>query len=112
VLAIKVVQKSRQIGILKAMGMTDRASSLVFLFEGLLLGAAGSVFGVVLGVSLLIGFVTFATNPDGSSLIDLSLDYRFVIGSGLVAVLAAALAAVVPARKSSRLSPIEVIRNA
>jgi lipoprotein-releasing system permease protein len=112
VLAIKVVQKSKQIGILKAMGLTDGASSRVFLYEGLLLGLVGSVFGVVLGVSLLISFVTFATNPDGSPLIDLYLDYPFVIGSGVIAVLAAALAAVIPARKSSKLSPIEVIRNA
>lgn len=112
VLIIKVVQKSRQIGILKAMGMTDRASSLVFLFEGLMLGAAGSVIGVTLGVALLLSFVTFATNADGSALIDIYLDYRFVIGSGLIAVLAAGLASVIPARRSSRLSPIEVIRNA
>lgn len=112
VLAIKVVQKSKQIGILKAMGLTDGASSRVFLYEGLLLGLVGSVFGVVLGVSLLISFVTFATNPDGSPLIDLYIDYPFVIGSGVIAVLAAALAAVIPARKSSKLSPIEVIRNA
>lgn len=111
VLIIKVVQKSRQIGILKAMGMTDRASSLVFLFEGLMLGAAGSVIGVTLGVALLLSFVTFATNADGSALIDIYLDYRFVIGSGLIAVLAAGLASVIPARRSSRLSPIEVIRN-
>jgi len=112
VLAIKVVQKSKQIGILKAMGLTDGASSRVFLYEGLLLGLVGSVFGVVLGVSLLISFVTFATNPDGSPLIDLYIDYPFVMGSGVIAVLAAALAAVIPARKSSKLSPIEVIRNA
>jgi lipoprotein-releasing system permease protein len=111
VLIIKVVQKSRQIGILKAMGMTDRASSLVFLFEGLMLGAAGSVIGVTLGVALLLSFVTFATNADGSALIDIYLDYRFVIGSGFIAVLAAGLASVIPARRSSRLSPIEVIRN-
>jgi lipoprotein-releasing system permease protein len=112
VLVIKVVQKSRQIGILKAMGMTDRASSMVFLLEGLLLGAAGSVIGVTLGVALLLSFVTFATNPDGSALIDLYLDYWFVVGSGIIAVLAAALASLFPARRSSRLSPIEVIRNA
>ncbi|MCU0859634.1 MAG: ABC transporter permease [Thermoplasmata archaeon] len=111
VLAIKVVQKSRQIGILKAMGITDRAASLIFLFEGVILGGAGSVIGVSLGVGLLYSFTTFATNPDGSSLIDLYLDPAFVVGSGAIAVLASTLAAVIPARKSSRLSPVEVIRN-
>ena len=111
VLAIKVVQKSRQIGILKAMGIKDRGASLIFLFEGLILGVGGSVLGVLLGVGLLLSFVTFATNPDGSPLIDLYIDTTFVIGSGVVAVMAATLAAVVPARKSSKLSPIEVIRG-
>ncbi len=111
VLAIKVVQKSRQIGILKAMGITDRAASMIFLLEGVILGGAGSVIGVSLGVGLLYSFTTFATNPDGTALIDLYLSPAFVVGSGVVAVLAATLAAVIPARKSSKLSPVEVIRN-
>jgi len=111
VLAIKVVQKSRQIGILKAMGITDRAASMIFLFEGVILGSAGSIIGVMMGVGLLYSFTTFATNPDGTALIDLYIDAWFVIGSGIIAILAAALAAVVPARKSARLSPVEVIRN-
>jgi lipoprotein-releasing system permease protein len=111
VLAIKVVQKSRQIGILKAMGITDRAASMIFVFEGVMLGGAGSVIGVSMGVGLLYSFTTFATNADGSALIDLHLDLLFIIGSGVIAVAAATLAAVIPARKSSRLSPVEVIRN-
>ncbi len=111
VLAIKVVQKSRQIGILKAMGITDRAASMIFVFEGVMLGGAGSVIGVSMGVGLLYSFTTFATNADGSALIDLHLDLLFILGSGVIAVLAATLAAVIPARKSSRLSPVEVIRN-
>lgn len=111
VLAIKVVQKSRQIGILKAMGITDRAASMIFLLEGVILGGAGSVIGVTMGVGLLYSFTTFATNPDGTALIDLYLDPAFIVGSGVIAVLAATMAAVIPARKSSRLSPVEVIRN-
>ena len=111
ILAIKVVQKSREIGILKAMGVKDRAASLMFLFQGLILGVLGAVFGVLLGVMLLYGFVNFATNPDGSSLIELQLDLGFVVGSGVVAVLAATIASLVPARRSSRLSPVEVIRG-
>ena len=111
VLAIKVVQKSRQLGILKAMGITDRAASMVFLFEGLFLGIGGAVGGVLLGLFLLFGFSIGTANPDGSSLIAIHTDYAFIAASGIVAILAAIFASVLPARRSSRLSPIEVIRS-
>lgn len=67
VLAISVVQKSRQIGILKAKGMHNPKASLVFLFQGFLLGVLGAIAGVGLGIGLSWSFATFVTNPDGSS---------------------------------------------
>jgi len=112
ILAIKVVQKSRQLGILKAMGITDWAASQIFLLEGFFLGLGGAIIGVGIGLLLLLGFSFGSRNPDGSDLLTLYLDFRFIALSGVVAVLAATMAAVLPARKSSRLSPIEVIRNA
>ena len=111
VLAIKVVQKSRQLGILKAMGITDRTASMVFLFEGLFLGIGGAIGGVLLGLFLLYGFSIGTANADGSSLIAIRIDYVFIAISGIIATLAAIFAAVLPARRSSRLSPIEVIRS-
>lgn len=111
VLAITVMQKSKQVGILKAMGITDRISSLVFLFQGLFLGLLGAVLGVLLGVGLCVMFVTFARNPDGTALIAISVDYGFIALSAGIAVLAAIVASLIPARKSSQLNPIEVIRN-
>ena len=111
ILAITVVQKSRQIGILKAMGIKDGIASLIFLFQGLLLGMAGAVLGVAFGFGLLFSFSKFALNPDGTPVVPLFIDYRFIALSAMVAVLASMLAALIPARKSSKLNPIEVIRN-
>jgi lipoprotein-releasing system permease protein len=111
ILAITVVQKSRQIGILKAMGIKDGTASLIFLFQGLLLGMAGAVLGVAFGFGLLFSFSKFALNPDGTPVVPLFIDYRFIAFSAMVAVLASMLAALIPARKSSKLNPIEVIRN-
>ena len=111
VLAITVLQKSRQIGILKAMGIQDSQASLIFLFQGLLLGVIGSLLGIGLGIGLILAFTTFATNPDGSALIPIQYDLRFISFSALIAIGSALLASLVPARKSSQLSPIEVIRN-
>ena len=58
VLAISVEKKQRQIGILKAMGMTDKGTSKIFLFEGLILGFFGALFGVGLGLLLNFSFTT------------------------------------------------------
>ncbi|MBO1265047.1 ABC transporter permease [Proteiniclasticum sp. SCR006] len=112
ILAITVVQKSKQIGILKAMGIRDKTSSLIFLFQGLLLGVAGAVLGVILGLLLAFAFTKFALNPDGTPVVPLFIDPMFIALSAFIAVIASVVAALIPARKSSRLDPIEVIRNA
>lgn len=111
VLAITVLQKSRQLGILKAMGITNFNASLVFLFQGLLLGVLGGFLGLLIGIGLLYAFQTFALNPDGTPVVPVIINWRFMTFSGLLAVFACTLAAIIPARKSKKLSPIEVIRN-
>ncbi|PZC52022.1 MULTISPECIES: FtsX-like permease family protein [unclassified Mesotoga] len=111
VLAITVVQKSRQIGILKAMGLKDSTTSFVFLFQGLALGIVGAVVGIAFGILLIIMFSTFAVGTDGEPIIRISLSYGFVMMSALIAIGASTIAAMVPARRSSKLSPVEVIRN-
>lgn len=112
VLAITVMQKSKQIGILKAMGIKDSTASLIFLFEGLILGIFGAIFGVLLGVGLGYSFATFALKPNGEPVIPLTIEVDFIILSAFIALAASTLAALIPARKSSKLTVIEVIRNA
>ncbi|MBS4538538.1 ABC transporter permease [Clostridium sp. D2Q-11] len=111
VLAITVIQKSKQLGILKAMGIKDRTASLIFLFEGLLLGIIGAILGVALGLLLSFLFTKFAVNPDGTPVVSLYIDYTFIAISTLIAISSAIVAALIPARRSSKLNPIEVIRN-
>lgn len=111
VLAISVMQKSKQIGILKAMGMTNRSTGYVFLFQGLLLGLFGAVLGIALGVGLLASFTYFVKNPDGSALIPLQINAGFILASGGIAVLASLVASMIPASKSKKLNPIDIIKN-
>lgn len=113
ILAIIVLQKSKQIGILKAMGIKNSDASLIFLFQGLILGIFGALTGVVLGIGLLVSFQTFAIDATtGDPVIPLNIEYSFIALSALIAVGVSTVAALVPARKSSKLSVIEVIRNA
>ena len=111
-LAITVMQKSKQIGILKAMGILDSDASKVFLFEGFILGIFGAIGGVLLGLGLSYSFTTFALGPDGDPVVPLFIDPGFIILSAGIALLASTLAALIPAIKSSKLTVIEVIRNA
>lgn len=111
VLAITVLQKSKQIAILKAMGIKDKDASLIFLFEGLLLGIMGAVIGVTFGLLLSFMFSKFALNPDGTPIIQLYIDYKFIGISAIIAILSSTIAALIPARRSSKLNLLEVIKN-
>ena len=110
VLAITVLQKSRQIGILKAMGITDSVSSLVFLFQGFMLGILGGILGILFGLGLLWSFSQFALKPDGTPVVPIFINFGFIGLSGLIAVIASTFASIIPAIKSRKLSPIEVIK--
>ena len=111
VLAISVMQKSRQLGILKAMGIKNRTASLIFLTQGFVLGLFGAVMGVLFGLGLSASFTKFALKPDGTPVVALLIDPQFIGLSAVIALLAATLAALVPARRSSKLDPMEVIKN-
>ncbi len=107
VLGIAAVQKSRQLGILKAMGVDNRGAARIFLIQGLTLGVAGSVLGMGLGYVIGIAFLRFF----GTGAFGLKLDAFNLVAPAVLAVAGSAAASLIPARRASRLSPIEVIRN-
>lgn len=104
-LAISAVQKTRQIGILKAIGMGDAASGRIFLWQAALLGVGGTLGGIALGYGLIALFglvpVPFSIRPEPG----------FIVLSAAIGITVALLSSVIPARSTSRLDPIEVIQN-
>jgi len=111
VLAVSVVQKSRQIGILKAMGTNRKRVGRIFLIQGFLLGAIGAVLGILTGIGLSQLFVNLVRTPAGDPLFPIEVDPIFIGISFLIATFAGMLAALIPARNSAKLNPIEVIQN-
>ncbi|MCX7821257.1 MAG: ABC transporter permease [Brevinematales bacterium] len=107
VLGISAIQKSRQLGILKALGVNDVSSFNIFLIMGALLGLVGSVFGVLLGFFLAFGFIY------GAKGVSFSLDINMVniLMPVILSLFSSIIASVFPANNAKRLSPIEVIRN-
>jgi lipoprotein-releasing system permease protein len=106
VLAIAAVQKQRQLGILKAMGTTNRSASKIFVIQGFLLGSVGSIFGVAFGLLLAYGFLAGTGAPFG-----FEIDARTLLTPIFLALLASVIASAIPARRAAKISPIEVIRN-
>lgn len=111
VLAVSVVQKSRQIGILKAMGTRSTSASRIFLFQGGLLGLAGSILGSGFGLAMTYLFLWGTTIATGQPLFSLDFDPSYAAVVVIIATLASLLSATFPARKSARLDPIDVIRG-
>jgi len=110
VLVVSVVQKRREIGILRAMGATQGQVLRVFLLQGALVGAVGSALGVLLAVALIWAFTTFVRGSDGLPLFDITLAPGLALRIALVATACGVLAAVTPARRAAALDPAEAIR--
>ncbi|HEY3382002.1 MAG TPA: FtsX-like permease family protein [Vicinamibacterales bacterium] len=110
VLVVSVVQKSREIGILKAMGTPTRRIIRVFLIEGAVVGLAGSILGVALGAGLAIFFAGLVTNPDGSPTFPVDLTLALFLRASAVATVTGIVAAAAPAHRAARLDPVQVIR--
>ncbi len=111
VLIVSVVQRSRQIGILRAMGMERATVVRVFLWQGASIGLLGAVFGTALGSVFACLFEGSATNPDGSPTYAVNLSATLFIGCGLLAILTGMAASLLPARRAARLDPAEAIRH-
>jgi lipoprotein-releasing system permease protein len=110
VLVVSVVQKRREIGILRAMGATRGQVQRVFLVQGALVGAVGSVAGLVLAVVLIWLFTTFVRGADGLPLFVIHLQAHTALKVGLVATVSGVLAAIAPARSAAALDPAQAIR--
>ncbi len=109
-LAISAVQKTRQIGILKAMGMRDGETGRIFLWQALVLGLAGAAAGVAVGLGLIAVFTLVGRH--NAALFPIHPQVSFTVLSFLVGVLVAAASSLISSRRTSRLDPIEVIQNA
>jgi len=114
-LIMVVIEKRKDIGILKSMGSTNASIMKIFMFEGLVVGTAGVLLGTALGYVLCWIQKTFnliSLPPEIYFINSLPVDMRPLdfAAVALAAMLLTFLATVYPARRAAQLSPVEAIR--
>jgi putative ABC transport system permease protein len=113
-MAISVVQRKREIGILRALGSRRRELIALLTLEGALLGGVGSLLGIVLGIGLsrtLLAVTSQALNQTYLQLAatEVSIDGRMLAAALVLGTLAATVASAVPARRAARNRPAETL---
>lgn len=111
VLVVSVVQKRKEIGILRAVGATRGQMMRVFLWQGAIVGAAGALLGTGLAMALISVFSRVLRNDKGAQLFTLELDLRLMGIALAAAIVIGLIAAVLPARNAARLDPAQAIRG-
>ena len=115
-LIMVVMEKTRDIGIMKSMGAVSRSILRIFVFEGLVIGALGTAVGCTAGyfLALLLDRYQFVTLPGDVYPIETlpvemhGLDFALVAAAAMAITF---LAAIYPAWQASRLAPVEAIRR-
>ena len=111
VLVVSVIQRSKDIGILRAMGTRKVCILRIFLIQGGLLGLLGSLFGSAMGAAALIFWHGYARQADGTELFPLIMQWTLFAGSSVLATTTGVLAAMVPALRAANLDPVIAIRG-
>ncbi len=111
VLVVSVIQRSKDIGILRAMGSSRGQVLRIFLLQGGVLGFAGALCGCALGTAGLYWWHAAVRQADGTELFPLILTASLFVYTTLLATVTGLLAAMAPALRAARLDPVVAIRG-
>ena len=113
---MSILERTREIGIMKAIGAEDREIKLIFFVEAAVIGVVGGVIGVLLawGIDGLANRLAyrFILKPQGASFIDFfDLPVYLWLGAILFALIVSILAALYPASRAARIDPVRALRH-
>lgn len=106
VLLITVLQKMKEIGILKAMGALDKSTGYLFIIQGALIGFLGSILGLFFGLGIIETYTKLAQPT-----FNIAVHPEKLVLIIFISTLSGIISGIVPARKCMKLSPIEVIKG-
>ncbi len=103
IMMVSVTERTREIGIRKALGATSSNVLMQFMIESMVIGIVGGVIGITLGVSLSKAIGSFGGLTTTIELLPILVSFSFAVGIGL-------FFGIYPARKAARLDPIDALR--
>lgn len=106
-----VVERTKEIGIMKSIGARNETVLLIFLLESGILGFIGGLIGVILGVLLSKGVEFVAVEIYGTALVRANLSFWLLFGAMLFSVGVGMISGVLPARQASRMNPVDALRS-
>jgi len=112
-LILMVIEKTREVGILRAIGSSERTIGRIFLLNGMVIGVVGTVVGVIAGLGLCLAIKWFPIElPEAYYFNHVPVKIRFITISAIVicSLAICTLAALYPARQAARLNPVEALR--
>ncbi|MDP5228586.1 MULTISPECIES: ABC transporter permease [Arthrobacter] len=104
-LSLSVLERTRENSLLRALGLTRRQLRLMLALEAVLIAGVSALLGVLLGSAF--GWLGAKSAIGGLGAVPFDAPWAALLGTLLVAVVAALLASIVPARRAARLSPVE-----
>jgi lipoprotein-releasing system permease protein len=110
-----VLEKTKEIGVLKSMGATSKGITKIFMFEGLTAGIVGTVLGNIIGYGMCwsqLQYKWFSLPPDVYMISELPvlMQAQDFISISVASIVICFLATIYPALKAAKLNPVEAIR--
>ncbi|HAM63899.1 MAG TPA: hypothetical protein DCP62_09765 [Erysipelotrichaceae bacterium] len=108
--SMTVVERTRELGLLRSVGMTRRQITSQVLFEGLFLGGLGAIAGALMGIAMSSGLMGLMSQILGQPLNAGEFQPDILIGSMAIGMVVTLLAALLPAFQAGKISPLEALR--
>jgi len=105
-----VLERTREIGVMKAIGAQNKDILIIFLIESGLLGLVGGIVGVLLGIGIGKAIEYIAINNLGTNLLQVSFPWWLIIGCLAFSFIIGAVSGVFPARQASKTNVVDALR--
>ena len=109
VLNISVVERTKEIGVLKALGARRKDVRRIFVSEAFLIGLGSGLLGVV--ITEILGFAINSVTKPSYDVNVVSLEPQFLISGIIISIVISMLAGLLPANRASKLDPVESLRK-